>query len=130
MDELKDAISKEVLDTLTMEDLWKSPRLKKFVEKKYPRAYLSITEPMREFGLYNFIKLAESQQKVMEEAINLGSINSFPGENVDFALKVIKKIISKLMINYLLVGFHSNLNYQNLLRSMHQKKHILNGEKL
>ena len=34
MDELKDAISKEVLDTLTMEDLWKSPRLKKFVEKK------------------------------------------------------------------------------------------------
>ena len=91
MDELKDAISKEVLDTLTMEDLWKSPRLKKFVEKKYPRAYLSITEPMREFGLYNFIKLAESQQKVMEEAINLGSIDSFPGKNVDFALKVIKK---------------------------------------
>ena len=130
MDELKDAISKEVLDTLTMEDLWKSPRLKKFVEKKYPRAYLSITEPMREFGLYNFIKLAESQQKVMEEAINLGSIDSFPGKNVDFALKVIKKIISKLMINYLLVGFHSNLNYQNLLRSMHQKKHILSGGKL
>ena len=91
MDELKDAISKEVLDTLTMEDLWKSPRLKKFVEKKYPRAYLSITETMREFGLYNFIKLAESQQKVMEEAINLGSIDSFPGKNVDFALKVIKK---------------------------------------
>ena len=25
MDELKDAINKEVLDTLTMEDLWKSP---------------------------------------------------------------------------------------------------------
>ena len=27
----------------------------------------------------------------MEEAINLGSIDSFPGKNVDFALKVIKK---------------------------------------
>ncbi len=40
MDELKDKISKEVLDTLTMEDLWKSPRLKKLIEKKYPRAYL------------------------------------------------------------------------------------------
>ena len=52
---------------------------------------MSITEPYREFGLYNFIKLAESQQKVMEEVINLGSIDSFPGKNVDFALKVIKK---------------------------------------
>ena len=27
----------------------------------------------------------------MEEAINLGSIDSFPGKNVDFALTVIKK---------------------------------------
>ena len=43
VDDLKDNISKEVLDTLTMEDLWKSPRLKKLIEKKYPRAYLSIT---------------------------------------------------------------------------------------
>ena len=35
---------------------------------------MSITEPYREFGLYSFIKLAESQQKVMEEAIPTISI--------------------------------------------------------
>ena len=91
MDEKKDEISKKILDSLTMEDLWKSNNLRKIIKNKYPRAYMSITEPYREFGLYNFIKLAESQQKVMEEAINLGSIDSFPGKNVDFALKVIKK---------------------------------------
>ena len=42
MDDFKDDISKEVLDSLTMEDLWNSPRLKKLVEDKYPRAYLSL----------------------------------------------------------------------------------------
>ena len=91
MDGKKDKISKKILDSLTMEDLWKSHNLREIIKNEYPRAYLAITEPYREFGLYNFIKLAESQQKVMEEAINLGSIDSFPGENVDFALKVIKK---------------------------------------
>ena len=90
MDELKDKISKEVLDTLTMEDLWKSPRLKKLVEKKYPRAYLSITEPMREFGLYHFIKLAEEQVKSIKEATNLGSRENFPKRDVIYAVKVIK----------------------------------------
>ena len=73
-----------------MEDLWKSPRLKKLVEEKYPRAYLAITEPFREFGLYNFIKLAESQKSVMQEAIDLGSIEKLPIRNIDSALKVIK----------------------------------------
>ena len=73
-----------------MEDLWKSPRLKKLVEEKYPRAYLAITEPFREFGLYNFIKLAESQKSVMQEAIDLGSIEKLPISNIDSALKVIK----------------------------------------
>jgi len=48
-------LCKEILESLTIEDLWKSPRLKKLVEEKYPRAYLAITEPYREFGLYNFI---------------------------------------------------------------------------
>ena len=43
MDDFKGKISEEVLDSLTMEDLWNSPRLKKLVEEKYPRAYLSIT---------------------------------------------------------------------------------------
>lgn len=90
MDELKDKISKEVLDTLTMEDLWKSPRLKKLIEKKYPRAYLSITEPMREFGLYHFIKLAEAQVKSIKEATDLGSRENFPKRDVMYAVKVIK----------------------------------------
>ena len=80
VDDLKDKISKEVLDTLTMEDLWKSPRLKKLIEKKYPRAYLSITEPMREFGLYHFIKLAEEQVKSIETLTDLGSTENFQKE--------------------------------------------------
>ena len=33
MDDFKTEISKEVLDTLTMEDLWKSPQLKNLIEK-------------------------------------------------------------------------------------------------
>ena len=36
MDNFKGKISKEILDRLTMEDLWNSPRLKKYVEEKYP----------------------------------------------------------------------------------------------
>ena len=40
MEDFKEQISEDVLKTLTMEDLWKSPRLKKLIEKKYPRAYL------------------------------------------------------------------------------------------
>ena len=90
MDELKDAISKEALNTLTMEDLWKSPRLKKLVENKYPRVYLSITEPIWEFGLYHFIKLAEAQVKSIKEATDLGSRENFPKRDVMYAIKIIK----------------------------------------
>ena len=91
MDDFKGKISEEVLDSLTMEDLWNSPRLKKLVEEKYPRAYLSITEPMREFGLFNFIKLAEAQIKSIKEATDLGSRDNFPKRNVMYAVKVIKE---------------------------------------
>ena len=91
MDDFKGMISEEVLDSLTMEDLWNSPRLKKLVEEKYPRAYLSITEPMREFGLFNFIKLAEAQIKSIKEATDLGSRDNFPKRNVMYAVKVIKE---------------------------------------
>jgi len=91
MDDFKGKISEEVLDCLTMEDLWQSPRLKKLVEKKYPRAYLAITKPFREFGLYNFIKLAESQKSVMQQAIDLGPVEELPGRNIDFAIKAIKQ---------------------------------------
>tara|TARA_R100000234_G_scaffold112471_1_gene86153 strand:+ start:903 stop:1370 length:468 start_codon:yes stop_codon:yes gene_type:complete len=91
MDDFKDDISKEVLDSLTMEDLWNSPRLKKLVEEKYPRAYLSITEPMREFGLFDFIKLAEAQIKYIKEATDLGSRDNFPKRDVMYAVKVIKE---------------------------------------
>ena len=83
-------LSKEILESLTMEDLWKNPRLKKLVEEKYPRAYSAITEPFREFGLYNFIKLAESQKSVMQQAMDLGPVEKLPGQNIDFAIKVIK----------------------------------------
>ena len=34
MDDFKYKISKEVLDSLTMEDLWKSPNLRKYVKKQ------------------------------------------------------------------------------------------------
>ena len=91
MDDFKGKISEEVLDSLTMEDLWKSPRLKKLVEEEYPRAYSSITEPMREFGLFNFIKLAEAQIKSIKEANNLGSRENFPKRDVMYAVKVIKE---------------------------------------
>ena len=91
MDDFKGKISEEVLDSLTMEDLWNSPRLKKLVEEKYPRAYLSITEPMREFGLFHFIKLAEAQIKSIKEATDLGSRKNFPKRDVMYAVKVIKK---------------------------------------
>ena len=74
MDEFKEQISEDVLNTLTMEDLWKNPGLKKYIQEKYPRAYLAITEPMREFGLYGFIKIAEAQKKLMSEALDIGSI--------------------------------------------------------
>ena len=91
MDDFKGKISKEVLDTLTMEDLWNSPRLKKYVQEEYPRAYLAITEPMREFGLYYFIELAENQKKMMQEALDIGSIENFPKRDIKYALKVIKQ---------------------------------------
>ena len=91
MDDFKGKISEEVLDCLTMEDLWQSPRLKKLVEEKYPRAYLAITKPFREFGLYNFIKLAESQKSVMQQAIDLGPVEELPGRNIDLAIEVIKQ---------------------------------------
>lgn len=91
MEDFKKNISEEILDSLTMEDLWKSPRLKKLVEEKYPRAYLSITEPMREFGLFNFIKLAEAQIKSIKEATDLGFKDNFPKRNVMYAVKVIKE---------------------------------------
>ena len=91
MDDFKGKISEELLDTLTMEDLWNSPRLKKYVEEEYPRAYLAITEPMREFGLYNFIKLAEGHKKLMQEALDMGSIDNFPKRDINYVLQVIKQ---------------------------------------
>ena len=91
VDHFKDEISSDILDSLTMEDLWNSPRLKKHIEKKYPRAYLAIIEPMREFGLYNFIKLAEEQKEVITQAIKFGSIDNLPRRDVMYAVQVIKE---------------------------------------
>ena len=78
MDDFKKQISEDVLSTLTMEDLWKNPKLRKLIQEKYPRAYIEITGPMREFGLYKFIKIAESQKKMMQEALDIGSLDNFP----------------------------------------------------
>ena len=91
MDDFKNQISKDVLNALTMEDLWKSPGLKKYIEEKYPRAYITITGPMREFGLYGFIKIAEAQKKLMSEALDIGSIEGFPKRDLRYALQVIKQ---------------------------------------
>ena len=50
-----------------------------------------ITEPYREFGLYNFIKLAEAQIKSIKHATDLGSRENFPKRDVMYAVEVIKK---------------------------------------
>ena len=40
MDEKKDKISKKILDSLTMEDLWKSHNLREIIKNEYLRAYI------------------------------------------------------------------------------------------
>ena len=90
MDDFKGKISEDVIDCLTMEDLWQSPRLKKFVEEKYPRAYLTITKPFREFGLYNFIKLAEAQKKYVEQLIDLAPDIDDPKKSLKHGIEIIK----------------------------------------
>jgi hypothetical protein len=90
MDDFKGKISKKVLDSLTMEDLWQSPRLKKLVEEEYPRAYLAITKPFREFGLYNFIKLAEAQKENVEQLIDLAPDINDPKKSIEHGIKMIK----------------------------------------
>jgi hypothetical protein len=90
MDDFKGKISKKVLDSLTMEDLWQSPRLKKLVEEEYPRAYLAITKPFREFGLYNFIKLAEAQKENVEKLIDLAPSIDDPKKSIEHGIEMIK----------------------------------------
>ena len=83
-------IAKDVLESLTMEDLWNTPRLRSFIEKNYPRAYLSITEPLREMGLYNFIKLADAQQKYIKEIIELSPNADDSKKSLKYAIELIK----------------------------------------
>jgi len=90
MDDFKGKISEEILESLTMEDLWNSPRLKNFVEENYPRAYLAITEPFRELGLYNFIKLAEAQKENVEKLIDLTPDIDDPKKNIGHGIEMIK----------------------------------------
>ena len=54
---------------------------------------MAITEPMREFGLYGFIKIAEAQKKLMSEALDIGSIEDFPKETFAMHLKLLRKIM-------------------------------------
>ena len=90
MDDFKGKISEGVLESLTMEDLWKSPRLKKYIEENYPRAYLAITAPFREFGLYNFIKLAEAQKENVEKLIDLAPSIDDPKKSIEHGIEMIK----------------------------------------
>ena len=112
-----------------MEDLWQSPRLKKLVEEKYPRAYLTITKPFREFGLYNFIKLAESQKSVMQQAIDLGPVEKLPGRNIDFAIKVIKSNKLKSDRELWVSGVPFKFELSRFVKHYVRKRHMLNGEK-
>ena len=84
-------ISEEILKSLTMEDLWKNPNLQKVIKEKYPRAYLAITEPFREFGLYSFIKLAEAQKGIINTMIDLGPDIKDPKKSLKNAIYLIKK---------------------------------------
>ncbi len=36
MKNFKEQISEDILNTLTMEDLWGNPNLRKFIQEKYP----------------------------------------------------------------------------------------------
>jgi hypothetical protein len=83
--------SEEILKSLTMEDLWKNPNLQKVIKEKYPRAYLAITEPFREFGLYSFIKLAEAQKEIINTMIDLGPDIKDPKKSLKNAIRLIKK---------------------------------------
>ena len=64
-------ISEEILKTLTMEDLWNSPRLRSYVEKKYPRVYLNLTKPVREIKLAQFLYHAQAQENAVKAMANL-----------------------------------------------------------
>ena len=87
----KKEISEEILESLTMEDLWENPKLRKVIQEKYPRAYLAITEPFREFGLYNFIKLAEAQKDNIKEIIDLSPDIDDPKKSLKQGIELIKK---------------------------------------
>ena len=87
MDDFKKQISEDVLNTLTMEDLWKSPGLKKFVQDRYPRAYVTITEPMREFGLYGVFKIDDSDDGDVNNDVSLGlDLMLFGNEEASFGI--------------------------------------------
>ena len=57
MDDFKGKISEEVLDSLTMEDLWKSPGLKNYVEKNDLSQFVRIMGARGD--VQNFINIAD-----------------------------------------------------------------------
>ena len=91
MDDFKGKISKEVLDSLKMEDLWKSPGLSKYVKEKYPLAYYRITKPYREFGLYGFLKIAKEQKEFFKKAIDMGPNKHSTKRDLDYCIEVIRQ---------------------------------------
>ena len=91
MDDFKGKIRKEILDSLIMEDLWQSPRLRKLVKEKYPLAYYRITEPYREFGLYSFLKIAKEQKEFFKKAIDMGPNKNSTKRDLDYCIEVIRQ---------------------------------------
>ena len=91
MDDFKGKISKEILDSLIMEDLWQSPRLRKLVKEKYPLAYYRITEPYREVGLYSFLKIAKEQKEFFKKAIDMGPNKNSTKRDLDYCIEVIRQ---------------------------------------
>ena len=71
--------------------VWATVMILTNAAEKYPRAYLAITEPFREFGLYNFIKLAEAQKDNIKEIIDLSPDIDDPKKSLKHGIELIKK---------------------------------------
>ena len=83
-------ISDEILETLTIEELFNNPKLAVVIEKAYPRAYLALTLPVREINLLSFIRLAEGQIKAVEDMANLAPYIDDQKKSLKHGIKVIK----------------------------------------
>jgi hypothetical protein len=95
--------TKEMLNTLTIDDLFRNPKLAQVVEKKYPTVYLFLTEHIREISLLKFLHYAKAQEENLEAMADLAPYTDDPKKSLKFAIKVIKEnglgAIMELWIN-------------------------------